>query len=88
MAVFDDDPAMPFADLAAELASEVRLLRAVLAERHAHAKAREAAYQRVDPEGLARTLPVIAAIGGPVLVAGMGRPQRFASGAASRRSPV
>jgi transposase len=73
---------MPAADLAAELASEVRLLRAVLAERHAHAEAREAAYRRVDPDGLARTLPGIATIGGPVLIAGMGRPQRFASGAA------
>jgi transposase len=30
--LFDDDPAMPFADLAAELASEIRLLRAILAE--------------------------------------------------------
>jgi transposase len=82
VALFDDDPAMPFADLAAELASEVRLLRAVLAERRAHAKAREAAYRRVDPDGLARTLPGVATIGGPVLVAGMGRPQRFASAAA------
>jgi len=76
--LFDDDPAVPFADLAAE----VRLLRAVLAQRRAHAKAREAAYRRVDRDGLARTLPGIATIGGPVLVAGMGRPQRFASGAA------
>jgi len=80
--LFDDDPAMPFADLAAELASEIRLLRAILAERRMHAKGREAAYQRVDPDGLARTLPGVATIGGPVLVAGMGRPQRFASGAA------
>jgi transposase len=80
--LFDDDPAMPFADLAAELASEIRLLRAILAERRMHAKGREAAYQRVDPDGLARTQPGVATIGGPVLVAGMGRPQRFASGAA------
>jgi transposase len=55
--LFDDDPAIPFADLAAELASEIPLLRAVLAERHAHAKAREAAYGRLDPDGLARTCP-------------------------------
>jgi transposase len=80
--LFDDDPAMPFADLADELASEIRLLRAVLAERRTHAKALEAAYRHVDPDGLARTLPGIATIGGPVLVAGMGRPQRFANGAA------
>jgi transposase len=80
--LFDNDPAMPSTDLAAELASEIRLLRSVLAERRAHAKAREAAYRRVDPDGLARTLPGIASIGGPVLVAGMGRPQRFASAAA------
>jgi hypothetical protein len=47
-----------------------------------HATAREAAYRRVDPDGLARTLPGVATVGGPVLVAFMGRPQRFANGVA------
>jgi hypothetical protein len=39
------------------------------AERAAHAAARETAYQRVDPAGIARSLPGVAAIGGPMLVA-------------------
>ena len=57
MTLFDGDPAMAFADLAAELASEIRLLRAMLDELHAHARAREAAYCRVDPDGLAAPYP-------------------------------
>ncbi|HEY5113929.1 MAG TPA: transposase [Nakamurella sp.] len=32
--------------------------------------------------GLARTLPGVAEVSGPVLVAGMGRPGRFPTGAA------
>ena len=42
---------------------------------------REAAYQRVDPVGLARSLPGVAAVGGPMLVSAMGRPGRFPDGA-------
>ena len=42
-------PAVAFADLAAEVATEVRLLRAVQAELAAHAAAREEAYRWVDP---------------------------------------
>ena len=40
----------------------------------------EAAYRRVDPEGLARSLPGVAEVGGPVVVSAMGRPGRFARG--------
>jgi transposase len=83
--LYDDDPAVPFADLAAEMASEARILRAIEAERDRHATAREAAYRRVDPDGLARSLPGIADIGGPVLVAFMGRPGRFPNGSAFKR---
>ncbi len=54
-------PAVAFDDLAAEIATEVRLLRAVQAELAVHAAARETAYQSVDPAGLARTLPRSAA---------------------------
>lgn len=55
--LYEQDPAVPFADLAAEMATEARLLRAVLAERDHHARDREEAYRHVDPAGLARTLP-------------------------------
>jgi hypothetical protein len=39
--LYGDDPAVPFEDLAAEMATEARLLRAVLAERDEHARHRE-----------------------------------------------
>src|SRR6266542_3355435 len=66
--VYAGDSAVAFADLAAELAE--------------HAEARESAYGRVDPEGLARSLPGVAEVGGPVLQAAVGRAQRFGSAAA------
>ena len=69
-----------FTDLAAEVATEVRLLRAAKAELAVHATEREAAYRNVDPAGLARSLPGLAEIGGPALVATMGDPTRFAKG--------
>src|SRR6266542_4320743 len=80
--VYAGDSAVAFADLAAEVATEVRLLRAVEAELAEHAEARESAYGRVDPEGLARSLPGVAEVGGPVLQAAVGRAQRFGSAAA------
>jgi transposase len=70
-------PAMPLSDLADEVASEVRLLRAVQAELAGHAQAREEAYRWADPGQLARSLPGLAAVGGPALVAVMGRAGRF-----------
>jgi transposase len=82
VALYGDDPAVAYADVAAELATEARILALLEAERAAHSKAREAAYAKVDPTGLARSLPGIAAVGGPVLVASMGRPGRFANGSA------
>jgi transposase len=73
-------PAVALTDLAAEIATEVRLLRAVQAELAAHAAERENAYRWVDPASLARSLPGVADIGGPALVAAMGEPGRFARG--------
>lgn len=72
--------AVAFADLAAEVATEVRLLRAVQAELAAHAQQRESCYRWVDPTALARSLPGLADVGGPVLVAMMGDPGRFGRG--------
>ena len=82
VAVYGDDPAVAFADIAAEIATEVRLLRAALAERPAHEQAREDAYQAVDPTALTRSLPGVAKIGGPVLTAALGRAGRFRNAAA------
>jgi transposase len=72
--------AVAFADLAAEVATEIRLLRAVQAELAAHATEREDCYRWVDPGGLARSLPGFAEVGGPTLVAVMGDPARFTRG--------
>ncbi|MGH9013483.1 MAG: transposase [Acidimicrobiia bacterium] len=75
--LYSDDPAVAFEDLAAEMATEARLLRATEAEHARHAAVREQAYLRIDPNQLARSLPGIATTGGPVLVSVMGRPGRF-----------
>jgi transposase len=77
-------PAVAFADLAAEVATEVRLLRAIQSELAVHAEERENAYRWVDPTGLARSLPGVADISGPALVAAMGDPARFPTGKAFR----
>jgi len=73
-------PAADFTGLAAEAATEIRLLRAIQAELAAHATERETCYQAVDPAGLARSLPGLADVGGPALTACMGDPARFGRG--------
>lgn len=75
--LYGDHAAVAFSDLAAEVASEVRLVRAIEAEIAAHAAVREDAYRAVDAAGLARSLPGLKVVGGPVLVAKMGNPERF-----------
>jgi hypothetical protein len=54
----------------------------LVAERDTHVAAREQAYLKADPTELARSLPGVAISGGPMLVATMGNPARFANGAA------
>jgi len=81
VALYGDHPAMPYADLAAEVATEVRLLRAVEAELAGHAAAREDAYRWADPGQLTRSLPGLSTVGGPVLAAVVGNAGRFPSGA-------
>jgi transposase len=75
--LYGGHPAVPYDELAAEVATEIRLLRAIAAELALHAAAREQHYQQVDPGQLARSLPGFAEISAPVLVAAMGRPGRF-----------
>jgi hypothetical protein len=78
--LYQDHPAVPFAELAAEVATEIRLLRITQAELAAHAAAREQHYLQAGPAQLARSLPGFAEISGPVLAAAMGRPGRFRDG--------
>jgi transposase len=82
VALYGDDPAISFDALADEIASEVRIIRLLEDERAHHADAREGAYLQVDPEQLARSLPGIAKVGAPMLVAVMGDPARFDNAAA------
>ena len=82
--LYEGHPAVAFSDLAAEVATEVRLLRAIQREIAAHAAERESAYRWVDPLALARSLPGLAEVGGPALVACMGDPTRFPKGKAFR----
>jgi transposase len=82
--LYADHPAIPFADLGAEIASEVRLLRVVQTELAAHARRREEHYQRVDPTELARSLPGVAEVGGPALVTSIGDAARFRTAKAFR----
>ncbi len=79
--LYGDHPGVAFGDLAAEVATEVRLLRGVQAELARHKAARESSYQRVDPDELARSLPGVKTVGGPALVATMGSADRFPSAA-------
>lgn len=73
-------PGTPFADLADEVVSEVRLLRTTQAELARYGTHREDAYRWTDPGRLARSLPGLGEVGAPVLVAVMGRPDRFPTG--------
>lgn len=82
--LYGEHPAVAFSELAAEIATEVRLLRAIEGELVGHATARETAYRAVDPDELARSLPGVATISAPALVATMGDPTRFRNAAAFR----
>ncbi len=79
--LYADHPAVAFADLAAEVATEVRLIRAIEAELAVHARERETAYRWADPGQLARTLPGLGEVGGPALAAVIGEADRFPTGA-------
>ena len=79
--LYAEHPAVAFANLAAEVATEVRLIRAIEAELAVHADERETAYRWADPGQLARTLPGLGEVGGPTLAAVIGEATRFPTGA-------
>jgi hypothetical protein len=81
VALYADHPAVSFMDLAAEVATEVGLIRTIEAELAVHAAERETAYRWADPGQLARTLPGLGEVGGPVLAAVIGAASRFPTGA-------
>jgi transposase len=85
--LYGDDGSMPYADLAAELATEVRLLRGP-----GRAAAPPADARTRLPQGRARRAGAdpagIAEVGAPLLVAALGRPQRFGWAAKFKRSPA
>ena len=78
--LYGDHPAVAFTDLAAEVATEVRLLQAARAELAGHAAARAEAYRFTDPAALAASLPGLAEVGAPTVTAIIGRPGRFRTG--------
>lgn len=79
--LYGEHPAMPWTDLAAEVLTEITLLRAIQTQLAAHGAERERCYRWVDHGQLARSLPGLAEVGGPVVVAAIGDPARFPSGA-------
>ncbi|MFG3423845.1 IS110 family transposase [Micromonospora sp. NPDC049460] len=79
--LYRDHTAIAFTDLAAEVATEVRLLAAIDAELATHTTVREDAYRWADPGQLARSLPGLATVGGPVLAMAIGDAARFPTGA-------
>lgn len=78
--LYGQHPAMAWTDLAAEVVTEVRLLRAVQEQLALHATERETCYRWTDHGQLARSLPGFADVSAPALVAVMGDANRFPSG--------
>ncbi len=85
LALWDGDSAVALADVAAELATEIRLLHAAEIERAEHEAVRDAAMATVDPDGLAASVPGLGPVGTSVLTAAMGRPGRFPNAAAFKQ---
>jgi transposase len=77
VALYGDTDAVPFAALTADLATEIGLLEALEAARAPHERRREQLYRQLDPTMLARTVPGVAEVGGPLATAAVGRPGRF-----------
>jgi transposase len=78
--LYGDHPALAWSDLAAEVATEVALLRATQQQLATHAAVREEAYRWVDVGQFARSLPGVAEVSAPALVAAIGQADRFPSG--------
>ena len=86
--LYGDHSAIAFQALAAEVHSEVRLLRATQAELVAHAMGAGSLLPAGRPGRAGPSLPGLAEIGGPALVATMGKASRFCHRASSAPSPA
>jgi HAMP domain-containing protein len=75
--LYGQDDAVPFAGLAADLATEIALLEALEAARTPHERRREQLYRQLDPTMLARTLPATATTGGSLAAAVIGHARCF-----------
>ncbi len=75
--LYGDSDAVPFEALAADLATEIALLEALVAARTAHERRREELYGEVDPAGVARSVPGVGEQGAPLAVTRVARPGRF-----------
>lgn len=80
--LWGEDPAIALSDLAEEITTEIRLLRLAETERAHHEAARDTALTRVDPQGLASSVPGLGPVGATQVLAAMGRPGRFRNAAA------
>lgn len=78
--LYGPEAEIAFAERAREIRTEVHLLATYQAELTEHEQGRETAYQQVDPEQLARSLPGLAEVGGPTVVACTGEFGRFRNG--------
>ena len=86
--LYGEGAEIAFAERAREIRTEVHLLAAYQSELVEHERAREAAYQQVYPEQLARSLSVVSEACGPTVLAGIGEVCRFRNAAAWSPSPV
>lgn len=77
IALYGDTDVVPFEALAADLATEITLLESIEAARAPHERRREELYAKVDPDGLARSVPGVGHKGAPLAVAVIGRAGRF-----------
>jgi hypothetical protein len=87
VALWERDSAIAIDDLAAEVATELRLLRAAQAERARHEHARDTALAGVDPTGLVASLPDLARSAPPSWWPRWAGPGGSPTAARSRPSP-
>jgi transposase len=78
--LYQDHPGVASEDRAAEVMTEVALLHSFEAQLAIHRPLREAAYRRVDPEQLVRSLPAVAEVGAPTLTVFVAEASRFPNG--------
>lgn len=82
--LYEGHEAMAYEDHAGEIRTEVALLHAYEVQLALQEKAREEAYLQADSQQLARSLPGVAEVGGPVVTSFVGDARRFPNAAHAR----